>query len=92
MPVGVRARSPRWKWAAILFAVVFGAGGAFFGPAIIGDVTSRAGAFPATRRKLERLRNIALLRSAEQKRLMKTLDGEPHQIPNGRKITTAPRH
>ena len=91
MPVGVRGRLV--KGAAIGFAVVFAVCGVLFGPAIVSDIAARNGTFATTKRKLERLRNIALLRSPEQKRLMKALDGQqPKAAPSGPKIISVPRH
>ena len=73
MPVGVRARL--LKWAVWLLVLAVAVGGVFFGPAIVTDVMARNGTFQTTKRKFERLRNIAYWRSPEQKRLIKGIDG-----------------
>ena len=66
-----------FKLAVILFVVVFAVGGALFGPAVVTDLMAKNGTFPTTKRKLERLRNLALFRTPEQKRLLKAYDGPP---------------
>ena len=69
------ARVRLFKWAVILFLVVLAVGGALFVPALYADLTAKKGTFETTRRKFERLRNIAYWRSPEQKRLIKGIDG-----------------
>lgn len=80
-----------FKWAVIGFLILFAAGGALFGPAIVTDLTSRTGTFGTTARKLERLRAILYWRSPEQKRLLKAYDGPPKQSPPTRTYYV-PRH
>jgi len=75
MPVGVRVRL--FKWAVIMFLVVFAVGGAFFAPAVYADLTSREGGFATVKRRFTRLKNYAFWRSPEQKRILRTLDGHP---------------
>jgi Zn-dependent membrane protease YugP len=75
VPVGVRLRL--FKLAVILFVVVFAVGGALFGSAVVTDLMAKNGTFQTTKRKLERLRNLALFRTPEQKRLLKAYDGPP---------------
>ncbi len=83
MAVGVRARL--LKWAVWLFVLAFAVGGALFVPAIVTDLMAKNGTFGTTKRKFERLRNIAYWRSPEQKRLIKGFDGPP------KKPATEPR-
>jgi hypothetical protein len=90
MPVGVRVRL--FKWAVILLVVVFAVGGALFGPALVEDLMARNGTFQTTKRKLERLRNLALFRTPEQKRLLKAYDGPPKAAPAAPRTYYTPRH
>ena len=89
MPGGVRARLLKWAvWGFLIFLAV---GGALLGPAIFADLTSRNGTFMTTKRKLERLRNLALFRAPEQKRLLKAYDGPPKTSAPARTYYT-PKH
>jgi hypothetical protein len=90
MSVGVRGRL--LKWAVILLLVVVAVGGALFGPAIVEDLTARNGTFQTTKRKMERLRNLALFRTPEQKRLLKAYDGPPKAPPAAPRTYYVPRH
>jgi len=90
VPLGVRLRL--FKLAVILFVVVFSVGGALFGPAIVTDVMAKNGAFQTTKRRLERLRNLALFRTPEQKRLMKAYDGPPKAPPAPARTYYTPKH
>jgi hypothetical protein len=76
---GVRLRL--LKWALWAFVICFAVGGALFGPALYADFTAHNGTFQTTKRKFERLRNIAQWRSPEQKRLLKAYDGPPKTSP-----------
>ena len=90
MPVGVRARLFKWAvWGVLIFVAI---GGALFVPAIYEDLTARNGTFMATKRKFERLRNLALFRSPEQKRLLKAYDGPPKAAPPPPRTYYTPRH
>ena len=76
---GVRVRL--FKWALWGFMICFAIGGALFAPAIYADITAHNGTFQTTKRKFERLRNLALFRTPEQKRLLKAYDGPPKPAP-----------
>ena len=87
------ARVRLFKWAVILFLVVLAVGGALFAPALYADLTAKKGTFETTRRKFERLRNIAYWRSPEQKRLLKGgLDGPPKKPATAPTTYYVPRH
>ena len=89
MPGGVRVRLFKWAvWGFLIFVAV---GGALLGPAIFADLTARNGTFQTTKRKLERLRNLALFRAPEQKRLLKAYDGPPKTSAPARTYYT-PKH
>jgi hypothetical protein len=90
VPVGVRLRL--FKLAVILFVVVFAVAGALFGPAIVSDLMAKNGTFQTTKRKLERLRNLALFRTPEQKRLLKAYDGPPKAPPPAPRTYYVPKH
>jgi hypothetical protein len=90
MPVGVRGRL--LKWAIWCMLIVAAAGAVMFGPAIVTDVTARNGTFQTTKRKFERLRNLALFRTPEQKRLLKAYDGPPKAAPAAPRTSYTPRH
>ena len=49
----------------ILFLIVLAVCGAFFAPGIYADLTAKKGTFETTRRKFDRLRQIAYWRSPE---------------------------
>jgi hypothetical protein len=78
VPAGVRVRL--LKWALWCFVIVFAVGGALFGPAIVTDIIARDGTFASVKRKFVRLKNYALWRSPEQKRVLRTLDGHPPDL------------
>jgi hypothetical protein len=90
---GVRVRL--FKWAVILFLIVFAIGGAFFGPAIFTDLTSRNGTFATVKRRYERIKGYITWKSPEQKRLLKTFGGHPPGAnapdPSGPRIITPRR-
>ena len=89
MPAGVRGRLVKWAvWCVLILVAV---GGVLFGPALYADLTARNGTFLTTKRRLERLRNLALFRSPEQKRLLKAYDGPP-RAPQAPRTTYTPRH
>ena len=90
MPVGVRVRL--FKLAVILFVVVFAVGGALFGPAIVTDLMAKNGTFQTTKRKLERLRNLALFRTPEQKRLLKASTARRRRAPPAPRTYYVPKH
>jgi len=90
MAVGVRARL--LKGAVWLFVLAFAVGGALFGPAIFTDLMAKNGTFQTTKRKLERLRNLALFRTPEQKRLLKAYDGPPKAPPAPARTYYTPKH
>jgi hypothetical protein len=90
MPGGVRARLLKWAvWGVLIFVAVVGT---LFAPAIYADVTAHNGTFQTTKRKFERLRNLALFRSPEQKRLLKAYDGPPKAPPAPARTYYTPRH
>jgi hypothetical protein len=89
MPGGVRVRLFKWAvWGFLIFVAV---AGALLGPAIFADLTARNGTFQTTKRKFERLRNLALFRAPEQKRLLKAYDGPPKTAAPARTYYT-PKH
>ncbi|HXU04588.1 MAG TPA: hypothetical protein VN903_26680 [Polyangia bacterium] len=90
MPVGVRLRL--FRWVVILFLIVLAVCGAFFAPGIYADLTAKKGTFETTRRKFDRLRQIAYWRSPEQKRLVKGLDGAPKAPAPAPRTYYVPRH
>jgi hypothetical protein len=90
MGAGVRGRLFKLAvWAFLIFVAVFGA---LFGPAIFEDVMARNGTFQTTKRKFERLRNLALFRAPEQKRLLKAYDGPPKAPPAAPRTYYTPKH
>jgi hypothetical protein len=90
MAAGARGRLFKWAvWSFLIFVAVFGA---LFGPAIFEDLTARNGTFQTTKRKFERLRNLALFRAPEQKRLLKAYDGPPKAPPAAPRTYYTPKH
>jgi hypothetical protein len=91
MPGGVRVRLFKWAvWGVLIFVAV---AGTLLGPAIYADLTARNGTFETTKRKFERLRNLALFRAPEQKRLIKSFgDGPPKAAPAPPRTYYTPRH
>jgi hypothetical protein len=91
MPGGVRLRLFKWAvWSVLIFVAV---AGTLFGPAIYADLTARNGTFMTTKRKFERLRNLALFRAPEQKRLIKSFgDGPPKPPPAPPRTYYTPKH
>ena len=90
MSVGVRGRL--LKWAVILLLVMVAVSSTLFGPAIVEDLTARNNTFQTTKRKIERLRNLALFRTPEQKRLLKAYDGPPKAQAPAPRTYYVPRH
>ena len=90
MPRGVRVRL--FKWAVWGFLVAVAVGGVLLGPAIFADLTARNGTFQTTKRKLERLRNLALFRAPEQKRLLKAYEGQPPKSSAPARTYYTPKH
>jgi hypothetical protein len=90
MAVGVRGRLLKWALWCVLIAVAVG--GVLLGPAIVADLGARNGTFLTTKRKLERLRNLALFRTREQKQLLKAYDGPPKAAPAPARTYYTPRH
>jgi hypothetical protein len=90
MPGGVRARL--FKWVVWSMLILVGVGGGLFAPAIYADVSAHNGTFQTTKRKFERLRNLALFRSPEQKRLLKAYDGPPKAPAAPARTYYVPRH
>jgi hypothetical protein len=89
MPGGVRGRLLKWAvWSVLILVAV---GGALFGPAIFADLTAKNGTFATTKRKYERLRQLAQFRAPEHKRLLKAFDGPPKAAPTGPRVYT-PKH
>jgi hypothetical protein len=90
MPAGVRGRLFKWGvWSVLILVAV---GGALFGPALFADLTAKNGTFQTTKRKFERLRNLAYWRSPEHKRLLKGLDGPPKAPAPAPRTYYTPRH
>jgi hypothetical protein len=90
MAGGVQVRL--FKWAVWSLLILVGVGGGLFGPAIYADVTAHNGTFQTTKRKVERLRNLALFRTPEQKRLLKAYDGPPKAAPAAPRTYYVPKH
>jgi len=90
MPGGVQVRL--FKWFVWLLLILVGVGGGLFGPAIYADVTAHNGTFQTTERKFEKLRNLALFRTPEQKRLLKAYDGPPKAAPAPPRTYYVPKH